>query len=73
MTEKYLYPNSLDIRTNDGVRAYCRAEGLDEKYFRRCAFPGSSVTNLLRALRRRLKRLWHRKGDPFISGAGLPG
>ena len=73
MTEKYLYPGLLDNRINDGLRGYCRAEGLDERRLRCCVFHRSSVSTLLRAVGLGLKRSRRRPGDPFISDADLPG
>ena len=72
MTEKYLYQSLLDNRINDGVRAYCRAEGLDERYFRRCVSRRNAFADLLRTMRRKLRRSQHRKSDLFVSDVGLP-
>ncbi|MDD4105118.1 MAG: hypothetical protein GX123_05340 [Clostridiales bacterium] len=67
MTEKYLYPSLLDKRINDGVKAYCRAEGLDEKYFRCYAEKKSSIMNMLRTIRLKQKHYWQRVSDFFIT------
>ena len=72
MSEKYLYSSLLDNRINDGVRAFCRAEGLDERSFRCCVCQRHSIKNFLRNILRMQKRSEGRTGDFFISDAGLP-